>query len=429
MVGLIILIILVPLVLLILLISIYNRTGEQQRLLESIHDQLKKLNTEIASLKTSVGASKVVTTPAPVVQESFEKIIIPETPVIKQEKPAELPKEVPNPLPVWETTFAPVQKDPVHEDEIKWLPKNTDWEKFIGENLANKIGIAVLVLGIAFFVKYAIDKNWITETGRVIVGLISGGILIGFAHYFRNTYRSFSSVLVGGGLTVFYFSIAFAFHQYQLIGQTTAFIIMVVISGLGVLLSLFYDRQELAILATIGGFVTPFLVSTGQENYIALFTYLCILNSGLMALAWFKRWPSINSIALFFTTIIYGGWLIKRTIFEEASSLPYKDALLFATLFYILFVAMNIINSIRLKNKFGAFDFIIVLATNFLYYVACMFILSEWNDGSYKGTFTALLGITNLILTLIFYPRKNIDRNFVSLLTGLTLSFISLAVP
>src|SRR6185436_8284891 len=108
-----------------------------------------------------------------------------------------------------------------------------------------------------------------------------------------------------------YFSIGFAFHQYHLIGQTTAFASMVAISALAVLLSLLYDRQELAILATIGGFATPFLVSTGKENMLALFTYVGILNAGWISLAWFKRWPAINTIALFFTTIIFAGWLIR----------------------------------------------------------------------------------------------------------------------
>ena len=138
----------------------------------------------------------------------------------------------------------------------------------------------------------------------MIIGLIAGGILIGIAHRVRNSYRSFSSVLVGGGLTVFYFTIAFASHQYHLIGQKVAFGIMVLITIFAVFLSLYYDRLELAVLATIGGFITPFLVRGEQDNYIALFTYLCILNAGLMVLAWFKRWPSINVIALFFTTII-----------------------------------------------------------------------------------------------------------------------------
>jgi uncharacterized membrane protein len=200
----------------------------------------------------------------------------------------------------------------------------TDLEKFIGENLLSKIGIAVLVLGISFFVKFAIDKNWIKETGRVIIGLIAGGILIGIAHRIRNSYRSFSSVLMGGGLTVFYFTIAFAFHQYHLIDQKTAFAIMVVITIFAVLLSLYYDRLELAVLATIGGFITPFLVRGEQDNYIALFTYLCILNSGLMVLAWFKRWPSINVIALFFTTLIYGSWLTRTLWFDPPAVIPFK---------------------------------------------------------------------------------------------------------
>jgi uncharacterized membrane protein len=264
-----------------------------------------------------------------------------------------------------------------------------DLEKFIGENLLSKIGITVLVLGISFFVKYAIDQNWIKEAGRVIIGLIAGGILIGIAHRIRNSYRSFSSVLMGGGLTVFYFTIAFAFHQYHLISQTAGFIIMVIITAFAVLLSLYYDRMELAILATIGGFITPFLVSTGQDNYIALFIYLCILNSGLMVLAWFKRWPTINIIALFFTTIIYGSWLIKKMWFDYPLVVPYKDAMLFGTLFYLQFVAMNIVNNIRQKKVFNTFDFIVVLSINFLFYLAALFILPYWNHGNYNGLFTA----------------------------------------
>src|SRR6185436_1356564 len=136
------------------------------------------------------------------------------------------------------------------------------------------------------FVKYAIDKDWINEVGRIIIGLACGSLLIGLAHRMRKNYRSFSSVLVGGGLTVFYFTIAFAFHQYQLLSQLSAFIIMVVITAFAVLLSVLYDRMELAILASIGGFITPFLLSTGNNNYVALFSYLGILNTGLIVLAY-----------------------------------------------------------------------------------------------------------------------------------------------
>lgn len=437
--ALIVLLVLIPIVIFILLVSIHSKTSANQQALKNVEEELGRLSRQLYELthdlqkrkqseekttvtrkeapkaETTTSPSAPVTTPGPGPGEPLPDKMQPET--IKEKTPVSI---IPAAFPKGNDERRYVEQEP--------QPKtNRDIERFIGENLANKIGIAVLVLGISFFVKYAIDKNWINETGRVVIGLICGGILTGLAHYIRNSYRSFSSVLVGGGLTVFYFTIAFAFHQYHLIGQQAAFIIMVIISAFAVLLSLSYNRQELAILATIGGFITPFLLTTGQDNYIALFTYLCILNSGLMILAWFKRWPAINIIALSFTTIIYGGWLIKRTVFDE--TLPYKEALLFATLFYILFVAMHIINSLRTQRKFAAFDFIIVLSTNFLYYVAGMVILSYNSNENDKGLFTALLGITNLLLTVIFYRRKNIDRNFVSLLIGLTLTFISLAAP
>jgi uncharacterized membrane protein len=394
-----------------------------------LSDEIAGLTNEIKNLKQPAGSKPAYNVERPIPKPPTPPAVITakeETPVIEPgtTKPTTPPPGIEI---IKEEIIVEVKEPPkVFEPVSK---KETDLEKFIGENLANKIGIAVLVLGISFFVKYAIDKDWIKEAGRVIIGLIAGGILIGIAHRIRHTYRSFSSVLMGGGLTVFYFTIAFAFHQYHLISQPVGFILMIVITAFAVLLSLYYDRRELAILATIGGFITPFLVSTGQENYAALFTYLCILNSGLMVLAWFKRWPSINIIALFFTIIIYGGWLIKRLWFDYPVLPPYKDAILFASIFYLQFVAMNIVNNIRQEKSFNAFDFLVVLSINFLYYLAGLVILAYWNNGDYKGWFTGSLAAFNLLLVLGFKQKKTIDRNFVALLTGLTITYISLIAP
>jgi len=438
MTGLIILLILILIAFpVIVLITLLNRSSEQQKLTESLYDRIKHLSDEIANLtkevknlKQPVETKKIVVEDKPIQKATAAPVIPP-----KEVKKEEIKPDPEIKLPEFTRPVREIKQEPVTRvkettqvvEPIR--KKETDLEKFIGENLANKIGIAVLVLGISFFVKYAIDQNWIKEAGRVIIGLVAGAILIGIAHRIRNTYRSFSSVLVGGGLTVFYFTIAFAFHQYHLISQTAAFIIMIVITAFAVVLSLYYDRLELAILATIGGFITPFLVSTGQANHVALFTYLCILNSGMMVLSWFKRWPSINIIALFFTTIIYSSWLIRAFWLDPQHAFPYKDAMLFGSLFYLQFIAMNIVNNIRQKRSFNAFDFLVVLSVNFLFYLAGMFILPYWNDGNYKGLFTALLGIFNLLLALGFRQKKTIDPNFLSLLTGLALSFISLTAP
>ncbi len=317
------------------------------------------------------------------------------------------------------------------QDRTSWqenfIKKNPDLEKFIGENLINKIGIAVLVLGIAFFVKYAIDKDWINEVGRVCIGLGCGAILVGVAHYMRNNYRSFSSVLAGGGIAVFYFTIAFAFHQYHLMSQSAAFVIMVVITAFAVALSVLYDKLELAIIATVGGFLTPFLVSTGNGNYITLFTYLIILNVGLLSLSWFKRWPALNVIALFFTELIFGSWL--GFALDDSKPISYPTALLFASVFYLIFTLMNMLNQLRNRQQFKAFDFFILLFISCSYYTAGMVILHGWNNGAYQGLFTLGLGVINFLLAYYVYKKGKADRNLLFLLIGLTFSFTTLTIP
>ncbi len=105
------------------------------------------------------------------------------------------------------------KEEPITKKKVQ-EKKPRDYEKLIGENWLNKVGIAILVLGIGFFVKYAIDKNWIGEIGRVLIGISVGGILIGTAHFLRKKYHAFSSVLIGGGISVFYYTISIAYHDY-----------------------------------------------------------------------------------------------------------------------------------------------------------------------------------------------------------------------
>lgn len=427
--------VIVALIILILLIN--SHRSENRKQADDLHVSISLLRKEVkeldAQLKRISVAKKEDDSPVQPIRD-----LAPPPPVEVRKPPAPILREpvappVPAPQKEIPVYTAPVSK-PMMEPEKpteswfeKWLRNNPDIEKFIGENLINKIGIAVLILGIAFFVKYAIDNEWINKTGRVAIGILCGAILTGLAHRLRNGYRSFSSVLAGGGITVFYFTIAFAFHQYQLLSQTIAFTVMVVITAFAVALSILYNRIELGILATIGGFITPFLVSNGSGNYIALFTYLSILNTGLLVLAYYKKWKIINYIAFVFTLLIYGGWLTDILLSDK--NVPTINALVFATVFYVLFVTMQIINNIREGSKFKAPDFTMLLLINVAYYSAGMLLLNQYDNGQWKGMFTAALGLVNLVTAWVFYKQNRLDKNFVLLLIGLTLSFISLAAP
>ncbi len=306
-----------------------------------------------------------------------------------------------------------------------WV-RNPDLEKFIGENLMNKIGITVLVIGIGLLLRYAIDRELISETAQTMIGLLAGGALVFFAHRVRRSFRAFSSVLVAGGIAVFYFTIATAFHQYQIIGQSAAFVTMVAITGVAVLLTLAYDRKELAVISLLGGFATPFMVSTGEGNFKVLFTYLLILNAGMLVLSNFKKWHIINVISFVLTLFLFGGWLLGP--YEGVVPPPTLPAFGFATAFFLVFFGMNLRYNLRHRQAFLEIDHALLLVNTAAYYGAGMLLLSDLTV-RVSGLFTVLLGLFYLLFALYFHRREGIPSSLKFMLIGLVLTFISLAAP
>lgn len=322
-----------------------------------------------------------------------------------------------------------VEKPPIFQPKTPKIPEpEFSFEKFVSENL-KYVGIGVFVLGMVFFMKYAIDNEWISETGRLFIGLATTSVMLGVAHYLRQNFRSFSSVLIGGGIAIAYFSIYWSFQEYQLFSQTTAFVLMLLLTVLTVYLSVIYDRIELAIIAVIGGFGTPFLASTGEGNYIIFFTYLLILNSGMLALAFFKKWNLVKWIAYGLTVILYASWFKKVSFPEEAS---YFYAFIFATAFYLLFFGMNLIYNLRHKIAFSYSDLGILISNHFFYFTAGYRLVDLWTLGEANGGFTFTIAVFNSFLAIYFYNlafrELKIDKNLVYLMTGLAVTFASLTV-
>lgn len=395
-----------------------------------IFKSINELKTELFKIKTSISSNNELKLSEQIIKAETEQIKVSVQEIKKQPEVNIVPPALKKEEKVVQTVTPVSLKPTVLEvkPKVVKVPKpKTDLEKWIGEHLLSIIGIAVLVLGLAFFVKYAIDKNWINEVGRVAIGIMAGGSLIALAHKLRKTYKTFSSILVGGGIAVLYFTISIGFQYYHLFSQPAAFSIMVVITAFAVLLSHAYNRQVLAMLAIVGGFGTPFFVSTGEGNYIVLFTYITILNVGILVLSYFKNWYWLNVICFAFTSIIYGSWLGYQV--SEKLHPPYLGALIYASIFYGIFFLMNIINNIKEKRKFNWSEITILLTNTFLFFIAGMVILNNVQSARLQGIFTISIALFNLLFALLLYKRKQVDRNLIYLLIGFVLTFLSLTAP
>lgn len=430
-------IIVVPIVLMIVFkVSISGQIKEAILKIHSLDIKVDKLREDIISPKVvseedNSAYDERVESLLNKAEQRVEEIPKPEIEQVEKKPDVETPKvEETAPKPKLVKPIAPKieQPKPVQKAAfVKPPKKKRDIEKFVGENLLNKIGIGVLVLGIAYFVKYAIDNNWIGEVGRVAIGILSGGLLTFLAHKIRKTYKAFSSVLVGGAMTVFYYTIAIGFHDYQLFSQPVAFGLMVAITGFSVLLSVGYNKRELAILALVGAFSTPLMLSTGSGDYRILFTYLAIVNVGMLVLAYFKKWNVVNILSLAFTIILYGGWFIAKVV--DGINPPYQGALVFAAIFYVIFFFMHIVNNVKEKRKFKGYEFGLLLSTTALFYAVGMSIFHLSNNTNMQGLFTVLLGVFNLLFAYPLYKRNSVDKSLIYLLIGMVLTFVSLAAP
>ncbi|MDO9039637.1 MAG: DUF2339 domain-containing protein, partial [Lutibacter sp.] len=103
-------------------------------------------------------------------------------------------------------------------------------EKFIGENLLNKIGIAITVIGVGIGAKYSIEHDLISPLTRVILGYLVGLALLGFGLKLKEKYENFSAVLVSGAMAIFYFMTFAAYSFYELFPQTIAVMFMVIVT-------------------------------------------------------------------------------------------------------------------------------------------------------------------------------------------------------
>lgn len=185
-------------------------------------------------------------------------------------------------------------------------------ESRIGSQVFNRVGILAVLIGMAWFLKFAIDNHWIGPLGRVLVGLITGIGLIAWSERFRGKgYPAFSYSLKAIGSGVLYLSLWAAFELYQLIPSGVAFAGMGLVTAWNGFMSWVQDAELLALYAIVGGFSTPLLLSTGENHELALFSYLLLLDAAVLTLIALRPWSRLLLGAFAGTVLISVAWYLR----------------------------------------------------------------------------------------------------------------------
>lgn len=295
-------------------------------------------------------------------------------------------------------------------------------ESRIGSQWLNRIGIVATLIGISYFLKYAFESNWIGPAGRVAIGLLGGALMIAWSEPFRSRgHKAFSYSLKAVGVGALYLSLWAAYQVYHLVPSAVAFVAMVLVTAFTATLALRQDAQILAAFALLGGFLTPVLVSTGQNRPIELFSYVALLDVATLVMVRVKPWRRLLLAAYAGTLFLYIGWYAAYYRPEALGT-----ALAIVTLLFVIFHVAPLIADATGANGDKAPNTLIALSIlNAGTYFLQLYVLLE---GSHRG---ALAWIAVVLAALYLGASREIQRRFPATASGryvLQLIYVALAI-
>jgi uncharacterized membrane protein len=381
--------------------------------LEAIRKILSELTARVYRIEHKLGLE-------PEFGEQARAAVAPPPAPLKSNAIIAVSKKTEPPLPPWipNRVKAPSPREP-----------ETDLESRIGSHWLNRIGIAAVLIGVSYFLKFAFDNNWIGPAGRVTIGLIAGVAVVVWSERFRaKGYSAFSYSLKAVGIGALYLSLWAAFQVYSLIPSGAAFFMMLAVTAATVAMAWSQDAQLLAAFALIGGFSTPVLLSTGQNRELALFGYVALLDLGTLFLIVFKPWRRLLVMSFAGTLLLYVGWY---STFYSRSQLGLTLA--FATLFFAIFAIAPLV-TLQPEDELPLLAAIpaVVAFVNAVVYFLQAYVMFEQVDKTEMAWFALVLAAVYIFLSRQVHTRKIAPGSAQSLHflhLALALGFITVAIP
>lgn len=300
------------------------------------------------------------------------------------------------------------------------------WNYFTEGNALVRAGVIVLFFGVAFLLRYLAEHSHIPMDLRLSGVAFGALVLLVFGWRLRLKRRGYALALQGGGVGILYLTIFSALHLYSLLSPAAAFGLLAAVSALSATMAVLQSSLAVALLSITGGFLAPFLASTGHGDHIALFSYFALLNAVILGIAWFRSWRLLNVAGFAFTFVLSAIWgVLQYQPRDFATSEP------FLVLFFLLYVAIAVLYSSRQQSapgRHGYIDATIIFGTP----LTAFGLQAAMLHGQPLALAYSALAVSALYLVLAWLlHRRNPQRLrlIVEGFTALGVAFLTLAVP
>ncbi len=319
---------------------------------DSMDWKIEKLESDMKKLRASLDALK---------REKEEERPPPEeekrSPEKKEAAPRKKTKKAEKKAPVIkpEPVLPPPEVEPSDTARMKWL----QFERMVGERWLVWVGALVFATGVGIFLKYAFEQGWVNEFSRIILGFLGGMLSIWFGEFlFKKKYEALAQGISSLGLIILYLTIFTAYHFYHLLSIQWAFGFLFVVTIGGMLIAIIHNGFAMAFLSVFGAFATPLMLADPASTLYYepfLFSYLFIINVGVLFVSSMKRWRTISLVSFVFTVMYFLSWFVG-----EYKTSDFALAAGFATAYFVLFSFMSTPQSIIWKKRSHVEDSVLI---------------------------------------------------------------------
>ena len=293
-------------------------------------------------------------------------------------------------------------------------------------NIIAKVAIVILFLGLSYLFKYSIEHNYMSPEIRILGAVILGIGLLAAGWKLRLKRQIYALILQGGGIAVLYLTIFAAFKLYELVPALLTFAILVVICSTSILFAILQRAMSLAIIACVGGYVTPILLSDGSGNHVALFSYYLMISTAILLISITQSWRSLNLLGFLFTFVISLVWGVNNFTSEfyiECQIFIFANLVIYGILAVLLSV-----RSIRTEEYQNIIDLLLLFGAPLCGFGLQYAITQQWEFGP---AFSSLgFGLFYLAgAYIILHKWKSLAKTISLFWLAIGVSFITLSIP
>ena len=297
-----------------------------------------------------------------------------------------------------------------------------DW--LLGGNSIVRAGLVVLFIGLAFLARWVAGAGLLPLELRLALVAAAGIALLGIGFNRRIAHPGFALALQGGGVAILYLTLFAASILYGILPTGAAFALMVLVCAAGCALALLQKAQGLAAASFLGGYAVPMLLGGEGGSLLLLFGYYTLLNIGVLLLAWYRAWRSINLIGFFATFGVATFWGVLS--YRPADFAIAQPFLILSVLIYLAAAILYARNSRGLVGRMV--DSSLLFGTALAGFGLQVGLVA---DRDYGSAFSALgfAAIYLILATAVMRRGGAAFRLLAETMLAIGVGFVTLAIP